>query len=269
MGDLQELVEAAASAWPGVNIDAGEVVRVLEAKLASDDPPPLEPHAIAELYLAVACARGDRAAIAAFDRNYLAVVPQALARMQLPAATVDDVRATVRDKLLLPDGDRPPRVVEYAGRGRLKGLVQVTATRTAIDRIRHEEKEVELPAGRDLTASADVTLSLIKAQYREAFAAGFKQAVASASRRDRNLLRLHFLGGMTLDQLAQMYGVHRATVVRWLAAARAAVLDATRAHIAASIGAPPDELDDMFALVASRVELSLDRLLASISPSHQ
>lgn len=267
MGDLQELVKAAAAAWPGVRVDEGEVVRVLEAKLASDEPPPLEPDAIAELYLAVACARGDEAAIAAFDRNYLAVVPQALARMQLPAATVEDVRATVRDKLLLADGDKAPRIVEYAGRGRLKGLVQVTATRTAIDRIRHEEKEVELPTGRDLVASANVTLSLIKAQYRDAFAAGFKQAVASTSRRDRNLLRLHFLGGVTLEQLAQMYGVHRATVVRWLAAAREAVFGATREYVATALKAPSEELDEMFALVQSRVELSVERLLASVEVS--
>jgi len=266
---LPDLVAAAAAAWPGVNVDIADVVKILEAKLASDDPPPLEPAAIAELYLAVACARGDEAAIAAFDRAYLDVVPQALASMKLPAATVEDVRATVRDKLLLADGDKPPRVLDYAGRGRLRGLVQVTATRTAIDRIRHEEREVELPAGRDLAASADVTLSLIKAQYREAFATGFARAVAKASRRDRNLLRLHFLGGVTLEQLAQMYGVHRATIVRWLAAAREAVFGETRAHVAATLKAPADELDEMFDLVQSRIELSVERLLASVELSHR
>jgi RNA polymerase sigma-70 factor (ECF subfamily) len=175
----------------------------------------------------------------------------------------------VRDKLLLADGDRPPRVLDYAGRGRLRGLVQVTATRAAIDRIRHEEREVELPAGRDLASPANLELSLIKAQYRSAFADGFARAVAVASRRDRNLLRLHFLGGMTLEQLAQMYGVHRATVVRWLAAARDAVFAATRAHVASTLGAPHDELDEMFALVESRVELSLERMLASIETSHR
>jgi RNA polymerase sigma-70 factor, ECF subfamily len=244
---LHDLVVAAAAQWPGVTIDIADVVAVLEAKRAADDPPPLEP------------------AIAAFDRAYLDVVPQALASMKLPTATVEDVRATVRDKLLLAEGDKPPRILDYAGRGRLRGLVQVTATRTAIDRIRHEEKEVELPAGRDLAASVDVTLSLIKAQYRDAFATGFARAVAAASRRDRNLLRLHFMGGMTLEQLAQMYGVHRATVVRWLAAARAAVFGATRAHVADTLHAPADELDEMFDLVQSRVELSVERLLASVS----
>jgi RNA polymerase sigma-70 factor (ECF subfamily) len=264
---LVALCAEAAAAWPGVAVDAAEVVRVLAGKLAADDPPSLTTAAVTEIHLAIACARGDNAAVAAFDRAYLDVVPQALASMKLPTATVEDVRSTVRDKLLLADGDRTARILDYAGRGRLRGLVQVTATRTAIDRIRLEEREAELPA-RELAASTDVALSLIKAQYRAAFSAGFARAVAGASRRDRNLLRLHFLGGMTLEQLAQMYNVHRATVVRWLAAAREAVFDATREHVAGQIDAPPDELDEMFDLVKSRVELSVERLLASVEVSH-
>lgn len=190
--------------------------------------------------------------------------------MRLPAATVDDVRSAVRDKLLLRDdaaGAAPPRIVDYAGRGRLRGLVQVMATRLAIDRVRRDARDEPLPDGDRLAALHDVELSLIKAQYRGAFAAGFAAAVAELPRRDRNLLRLHLLGGMTLEQLAQMYNVHRATVVRWLAAARAAVHDGTRAHVAATLHAPADELDEMFDLVRSRVELSIDRLLASVEKS--
>jgi RNA polymerase sigma-70 factor, ECF subfamily len=260
---LVELCRAATAAWPGVKVDPRDVVALWAEKAGGEDPAPLTAAAFEELHLAIACARGDEPAIAAFDRRYLDVVPQALASMKLPGATVDDVRSMVRDKLLLADGDKRPRVLDYAGRGRLRGLIQVTATRTAIDRIRLEEREAELPA-KEFAGPTDVALSLIKAQYRAAFSTGFAKAVATASRRDRNLLRLHFLGGMTLEQLAQMYNVHRATVVRWLAAARDTVFAATREHVAIEIKAPSDELDEMFDLVKSRVELSVERLLASI-----
>lgn len=267
-GVLVALCEEAASAWPGVAVPAAEVIATLAGKL--EDGVGLTAAAAAEVHLALACARGDGAAIAAFDRAYLDVVPQALAGMKLPAATVDDVRATVRDKLLIAEAGGVPRVVDYAGRGRLRGLIQVTATRTAIDRIRHGEREAELPGDDRLAAPGDVELSLIKAQYRDAFSAGFAAAVAALDRRDRNLLRLHFLGKVTLEQLAQMYGVHRATVVRWLAQAREQVLTATRARVAAALGgAPADELDEMFDLVQSRVELSVERLLASVETSHR
>lgn len=264
---LWALCRDAAATWPGIEVEATAVIDALAPKLAAEDPPALAVAGLAEIHLALACIRGDSAAIIAFDRAFLDVVPHALAGMKLTTATVEDIRATVRDKLLLAEGDTPPRVLGYAGRGRLRGLVQVTATRTAIDRIRLEEREAELPA-RELPGAGNLELSLIKAQYRAAFSAGFARAVAAASRRDRNLLRLHFLGGVTLEQLAQMYGVHRATVVRWLAAAREAVFGATRDHVADAIGAPSEELDEMFELVKSRVELSVERLLASIE-SHR
>jgi RNA polymerase sigma-70 factor (ECF subfamily) len=257
--DLETLHAHAKAAHPGIDVSRDELAAALATK---DDQP--TPEGAAELYLAVACARGDSAAIAAFERDYLSAVPAALASTKLPAATVEDIRAAVRDKLLL-DG----KIVEYAGRGRLRGLVQVTASRLAIDRIRHDSKEQALPEGDRLAAVGDVEMSLIKAQYREAFAAGFTAAVGKLDRRDRNILRLHLLGGVTLEQLAQMYGVHRATVVRWLAAAREAVLAGTRAHVADKLHAPADELDEMFELVRSRVELSVERLLASVERSHR
>jgi RNA polymerase sigma-70 factor, ECF subfamily len=264
---LSGLCAEAAAAWPGVVVEPAAVLAAFAPKLAGEDPPALAAGTLAEVHLALACAAGDAAAIAAFDRSYLDVVPVALAAMRLPAATVEDVRATVRDRLLLAEGARGPRIVEYAGRGRLRGLVQVTATRAAIDRIRAEEREVELPGTTELAAAGNLELSLIKAQYREAFVAGFTAAISALDRRDRNLLRLHLLGGVTLEALAQMYGVHRATVVRWLAAARGAVLEATRAHVGDKLGAPADELDEMFELVRSRVELSVERLLASVERS--
>lgn len=261
------MIVEAAKAWPDVIVDGSEVKRAFEAKRAGEEPPAVTVANVAEVHLAIACARGDTAAIVAFDRAYLDVVQVALAGMKLTAATVEDVKSGVRDKLLLSDGEKPARILEYAGRGRLRGLVQVSASRMAIDRLRLEEREAELPA-REIAAAGNLELSLIKAQYRAAFVDGFARAVATATRRDRNLLRLHFLGGVTLEQLATMYGVHRATVVRWLAAAREAVFGATREHVAAAIGAPPEELDEMFDLVRSRVELSVERLLASVSVSH-
>lgn len=258
MATPDDLYAEAVAAHPGISVPRAD----FDAAWAQpSDEPRTSP---AELYLAVACARGDARAIATFEKDYLSVVPLALASTKLPAATVEDIRAAVRDKLLL-DG----RIVEYAGRGRLRGLVQVTASRMAIDRIRHDEREQPLPEGDRMAGVGNVEMSLIKAQYREAFAAGFSAAVGKLDRRDRNLLRLHLLGGVTLEALAQMYGVHRATVVRWLGAAREAVLAGTREHVASELKAPAEELDEMFELVRSRVELSVERLLASVEKSHR
>lgn len=43
---------------------------------------------------------------------------------------------TVRDKLLVADTDGEVKIVRYAGGGSLRGLVKVTAVRTAISLLR-------------------------------------------------------------------------------------------------------------------------------------
>ncbi len=191
--------------------------------------------------------------------------------MKLPAATVEDVRAAVRDKLLLADGDGPPRVVAYAGLGRLRGLVQVSAVRTAISVLRQTDRELPLADDGAALPGLDpgAELTLIKAQYRAAFAAAFAAAVAALEPRDRTLLRLHFLGAVTLEALAEMYGVHRATIVRWLAAARERILRDTQRRLRASLGVPADELAEVLRMIQSQLEVSVHRLLASIETSQR
>jgi len=264
---LDAAIDAAAAALPDVPLDRAALAGAITEKLAAAEPPPLGPELAIELHLALACARGDGAAIAHFERRYLDVVPLALASMKLPAATVEDVRAAVRDRLLLAEGDRRPRIVDYAGRGRLRGLVQVSAVRTAITLLRHADKEL-LVAGDDVAARLatpehDAELALIKEQYRAAFAAAFADAARELDARDRNLLRLHHLGGVTLEQLAAMYGVHRATAVRWLAAARERLLAGTRSRMRAHL--TDTELDEVMDLIQSRLDVSVRRLLSSLA----
>src|SRR5262245_37283967 len=65
---LAALCAEAAAAWPGVDVAPVEVIGLLATKLAAavaddGDRPPLSAAALAELHLAIACARGDAAAI--------------------------------------------------------------------------------------------------------------------------------------------------------------------------------------------------------------
>jgi RNA polymerase sigma-70 factor (ECF subfamily) len=262
-----ELADAAAAAWPGVTVPRDALADAVIEKLAGDDPPPFGPDLVTETFLALACAEGDAAAITAFERSYLDAVPQALAHMRLPAATVDGVRAAVRDKLLLRDGDRAPRILDYAGRGRLRGLVHVSAVRAALSLVRAGARERLVPDS-DLAAlpspEIDPELQLMKDQHRAAFAEAFAEAARALTSRDRNLLRLHFLDGMTLKQLAAMYGVDRATVVRWLAAVRKDLLGDTRKRMSARTAMSEGELDSAMRLIESRLDVSVQRLLSSL-----
>jgi RNA polymerase sigma-70 factor (ECF subfamily) len=77
------------------------------------------------------------------------------------------------------------------------------------------------------------------------------------------LLRLHLVNGLTVEAIGKMYGVSQPTASRWLAAARATLLDDIKATLAARLGASSEELASLAGLVASRLDLSLSALLRS------
>jgi len=104
---------------------------------------------------------------------------------------------------------------------------------------------------------------MLKGRARESFRLAFETAVRSLEPRQRSLLRLHLIGGVTLEQLASMYNVHRATVVRWLAAARAELLEKTKQGIARDLEVGGAELESLMDTIQSRLDVSVERLLAS------
>jgi len=271
---LAEACAAAARAWPAVVVPPEELAAALGARAEPDRPLPRDEAAV-ELHLALGCARGDAAALAAFERDFLSAVGPALASMALPAATVDEVRQEVRRKLLVrePGREGPPRVVEYAGDGTLRGLVAVVAARTALDGLRRARREAPAGDGGDddlldlPAASADPRQQVIKAELRASFKKAFATAATGLEARDRNLLRLHYLDGLTLEQLASMYGVHRATVVRWIADVRGKLLSATRKGLRAEAGIGEAELDSVMALIESGLDVSVRRLFGSAERS--
>jgi RNA polymerase sigma-70 factor (ECF subfamily) len=99
-----------------------------------------------------------------------------------------------------------------------------------------------------------------KQRYREAFRAAFRAALAALSARDRNLLRMHLIDELTIDQIAALHRTHRATAARWLAAARDQVAREVRRDLMKQLGADPFEADELLQWIRSRVELSLSGL---------
>ncbi|MFO0558908.1 MAG: sigma-70 family RNA polymerase sigma factor [Polyangiales bacterium] len=215
-----------------------------------------------EVEFARAVVAGDAVAVARFERECLATIDGALAHMRLDAATVDEVRQRVRQRLLLAADDGVARLVSYAGDGKLEGLVVVTATRIALDLVRERKREGDRDGPSVAEALADrgddPLLTMMKERAREGFRSAFAKAVDGLEPRDRNLLKLHLLRGVSLEKLAEMYSVHRATVVRWLAEARAKVLSATRKELERTLG--ERELAETVALIESQLDASIERL---------
>jgi RNA polymerase sigma-70 factor (ECF subfamily) len=74
-------------------------------------------------------------------------------------------------------------------------------------------------------------------------------------------LRQHHVDGLTLDELAGVYRIHRATLARRLAAAREKLAAHTRRILLQRFGLGRKELDSLMVLVRSHLDVSMRTLL--------
>ncbi|WP_395812894.1 sigma factor-like helix-turn-helix DNA-binding protein [Archangium minus] len=58
------------------------------------------------------------------------------------------------------------------------------------------------------------------------------EALAALPSRERTVLRLHLVEGLSLERIGTVYRTHKSTVSRWLARAREEVLAGTRSRLA-------------------------------------
>jgi RNA polymerase sigma-70 factor (ECF subfamily) len=63
--------------------------------------------------------------------------------------------------------------------------------------------------------------------------------------------------------MSVLYRVHRSTVARWLADARAALLDETRTEVSQKLGVHRHEVESLMRVVSSRLDLSAGFFLSA------
>lgn len=260
-GALDTHVAAARAAWPSLVVDE-TAYRAWLATASADDLARLPSLVAGDVLLCWAAARGDAEAHRLFDTYCMPHVQSALRRFGADGAFVDEVAQRIRVKLLLAKDGAAPAIASYAFGGSLAGLVRVAAVREAIS-LRRGDKPAAPPAALDqLAGELDPELRMLKQRYAAEFERAFVDAVASLTGRDRHLLRLSLSVGASIDDIARIYGTHRATAARWLNAARDALGDNTRDNLRARLRLADHEVMSLLRLV--RTEAA--RLMRSIPP---
>jgi RNA polymerase sigma-70 factor (ECF subfamily) len=258
---LAGVVARARAAWPALATGADALIAHLAPRLSADLPAreALERVAAGDLYLACACLRGEAAALAALVALVDDETARAIARLGL--ADAGDLAASLRERLLL-GGDRGARLHGYTGRGDLRAWVRVAALREALQAQRRLRREVSVTDDRliDATTAGDPELAHVAARYRGELEAAFLAALAALASGERTLLRLHYLRGLTLDEMGAALGVHRATAARRIAGARDRLLALTRGQLRARLGVAEDELSSLIRVLRGQLDLSLRRL---------
>jgi RNA polymerase sigma-70 factor (ECF subfamily) len=264
-GQLEELVQSAVRRYPSLSPLSSELPAYVAARL---DPTSAEAwlptrHA-ADLLVALGCTLGNPTALGLFFAHYAPAIARALRRLDLPEGTRADLQQDLYAKLLLDEPGRGPTIARYHGSGSLRRWLQATAINAALKTLSRERL---VPVG-DVTAinlgeGSDPELALLRRNFREAFDRALEDAIAGLTRDERLLLQQHFVDGSSIDVLARLYRVHRATAARRLARARARLYSETLGLLRRRLDVGQPTFSSLCRLLVSHLDISLTRLEVS------
>ena len=253
----------ARAAYPAVALEEAEFVAYVSAKASGVD---LERLRFTELFLACACGRGDENAIAIFERDVLRVeAPAVHRRFAASPVSLDELLQRLREKLLV--GARG--IVRYGGTGPLRAWVRVIATNVILNASSRETREqpteagaLERLIGHDATAEA----AFVKLACRKDLERCLTEALDSLGPREKNLLRYAYVDGKNVDEIGDLYRVHRATAARWVALARETFVARTLTGLKRALAISDTEANRVVALALSGVGSMLLARLAHTVP---
>jgi RNA polymerase sigma-70 factor (ECF subfamily) len=247
-GDWEQAVDRcvrAGNARWGVEVNRGRLAAWLADR--ADGAADLEGLHGDDLYLACAIRDRDPAAVAIFEEELAPAAAGAARTAGADDARAEQVRAQVAAELAAG------RIDGYAGRGDLRGWVRAVAIRTTW-------RLAALDAGAALDeelAGALVDDAQI-ADLRERHAGDLARALADGlealTARQRTVLRLAYLDGVSIDVVARSYAASRATAAAWVATSREALFEEVLARVEAEVDA---ELPAVVRLVQSQVAAGL------------
>ena len=235
-------------------------------KVGGATPGSISTLAIEDLFLACACLAGVEGAAAAFSARHGATIRGTIARI-VRGADNGEVEQQLVASLLVGSAAGPARIGSYAGKAPLDRWLGVAAQRAALMWLRENRTETRARDGAaaEPAAGGDThpEMAFLKDRYRGDFEQALKESLARLPERERTLLRLHLVNGVSVEKIGTMFAVSQPTASRWLAAARETLLGDIKSTLGNRLGASSQELASLAGMVASRLDLSLSMLLRS------
>jgi RNA polymerase sigma-70 factor (ECF subfamily) len=256
--EIERLWQAASARWPGVTVAPDRFCEILAQHAgARAQLPKLRTQ---DLYLACGCLDGDTAAMRAFD-GLVEDVASRLGKLGREAALLADAKQHARQSVMARDG-APAPLAAYNGRGELGGWLRVVMSRELVHQLRREQRHAPLDDARRLESDDnDPEMAYLKKQYEREFKEAFGQAMRELDEDEQRALRYAVVEGMSIDDIARLERVHRATAARSVARARARLAELTRAILQKRLAVDTQQLDSILRLVPSQVDVSVRRLL--------
>jgi len=235
-----------------------------------------------DLFLAIACARGNEHAWWEFDRQYRSFIERWARHLVRSGTDADEVIDSVYVELFgtrVLDGVRQSKFRTYTGRGTLRGWLRTVILHTVVDLYRGRKTEISLE---DWSGNGDETAeryvrpnatrgteelmltSVVRDRYRSATIAALDQSLAALDDHETLLLLYYHVEGLKLREIARIVEqprspirrwfqrrrgstpssrIHESTVMRWLEKVYRKVSDRFRAELAEKHGLNAAEIE--------------------------
>jgi RNA polymerase sigma-70 factor len=239
---------------------------------------------VLDLYLGLACLRGDEQAWWEFDRQHRSFIERWTRHLVRGDTDADEVIDAVYVELFgtkVVDGERQSKFRTYTGRGTLRGWLRTIILHAAVDL--HRTPKVEVPmedwsesgdefTGRNVSSGdAEDTMltTVVRERYRSATVAALDQALATLDDHETLLLLYYHVEGLKLREIARIVEeprspirrwfqrrsskrsrVHESTVMRWLDKVYLKVSERFHAELAGKHGLKPEEIEICKAIAA-------------------
>ncbi len=248
--------EQGSKTWSGVKLTFEEFMLHVESLGQSEVPPYAE-----DLYLMAACRLARPLAFEALEHQHIVRLKALLTSLLRDASAVDDVLQEVRKRLVKGPASR----ASYAGTGPLGRWLRAMAVNAARDHLRLDAARRQREKAHASTAVCgpgeatvkvdDVLLSILRQGRASACLAAVQDTFRALQVRDRQLLHDYYFRGLSIDLLAPLYAVNRATVARRLRRSTGEIQRSLRRRMAALYPREDTRTLDMLAFAACQAVL--------------
>jgi RNA polymerase sigma-70 factor (ECF subfamily) len=256
--DEREILERCQRRYPTIDLPAEEFLcRARQTGIA------FEQLHHEDLFLATACSRGNRIAWEHFTDEFLPLLKGFAAQACRNLGESEDL---AHDLLGVLIGDSK-KMASYDGRGSLASWLRVAVARAAIDRFRRTRREESLEEaieeGREppaTTSTKGFQTEALDARWGSVLSTTLKEEIEILPPRDRLLLSLYYLEEVPLKTIGLHFGVHEATVSRWLDKIRSGIRRGVERKLR-RYRLRPGEIASIWKSIAEEGKLSLKEIL--------
>ncbi|HYV04204.1 MAG TPA: sigma-70 family RNA polymerase sigma factor, partial [Blastocatellia bacterium] len=168
-------------------------------------------------------------------------------------------------------GARVSKFSFYSGRGSLRGWLRAVVFQLSADHHRQTNRLVQtdepedmdrlVRAGPEPERADPSDLEFVRQRYSTAVAAALRRAMGELETRERLLLTYYYYDDMTLREIGQVFGVHEATISRWLTKVQKHARKLVEKSLARDHRFNRREVSEAIELAAERMDINVREFL--------